>query len=80
MRFSIFYKSTSGACFSESARKMTQNGGRIVAIGSIFDMNVKAVSSELINLRSATSSKIGKFYGPRISDDFVALFFLEWLV
>ena len=41
MRFSIFYKSTSGVCFSESARKMTQNGGRVVAIGSIFDMNIK---------------------------------------
>ena len=24
-------------CFSESARKMTQNGGRAVATGSIFD-------------------------------------------
>ena len=41
MRFSIFYKSRSGACFSDSARKMTQNGGRVVAIGSIFDMNIK---------------------------------------
>ena len=38
MRFSIFYKSTSGVRFSESARKMTQNGGRIVAIGSIFEI------------------------------------------
>jgi len=37
MRFSIFYKSTSGVCFSESARKMMQNGGRDVAIGSISD-------------------------------------------
>ena len=42
MRFPIFCKSTSGVCFSDSARKMTQNGGRVVAIGSIFDMNVKA--------------------------------------
>ena len=42
MRFPIFCKSTSGVCFSDSARKMTQNGGRVVAIGSIFDMNIKA--------------------------------------
>ena len=40
MRFSIFDKSMSGVRFSESARKMTQNGGRVVAIWSIFDMNV----------------------------------------
>ena len=31
-RFSIFNKSMSGVRFSESARKMTQNGGRVVAI------------------------------------------------
>ena len=42
MRVSIFYKSTSGVCFSESARKMTQNGGRVVAIGSIFDKFINA--------------------------------------
>ena len=42
MRFSIFCKSASGVCFSDSARKMTQNGGRVVAIGWIFDMNIKA--------------------------------------
>ena len=29
-------------CFLESARKMMQNGGRVVPIGSIFDMNMKA--------------------------------------
>ena len=28
--------------FSEPARKMTQNGGRVVGIGSMFDMNIKA--------------------------------------
>ena len=40
MFFAFLYESTSGICFSESARKMTQNGGRVVAIGSIFDMNM----------------------------------------
>ena len=40
--FPIFFKSTSRVCFSDSARKMTQNGGRVVAIGWIFDMNIKA--------------------------------------
>ena len=39
--FRFSYKLTLGVLFSESARKMTQNGGRVVAIGSIFDMNVK---------------------------------------
>ena len=34
--FSIFYQSTSGVCFSESTRKMAQNGGRLVPIRSIF--------------------------------------------
>ena len=31
-----FHRFRLKVCFSESARKMTQNGGRIVAIGSIF--------------------------------------------
>ena len=36
-RFSIFDKSMSGVRFSEPVRKMTQNGGRVVAIWSIFE-------------------------------------------
>ena len=42
MRFSFFHKSMPGVRFSEPARKMMQNGDRVVAIGSIFDMNMKA--------------------------------------
>ena len=38
--FRVSYKLTLGMRFSEPARKMTQNGGRVVAIGSIFDMNM----------------------------------------
>ena len=51
IRFSIFYKSTSEVCFSDSARKMTQNGGRIVAIGSIFDDFIYAFFRFFINRR-----------------------------
>ena len=50
MLFSIFYKSTSGVCFSDSARKMTQSGGRVVAIGSIFDMKTKADVQNIKNM------------------------------
>ena len=34
--FDFCYTSTPGVCFSEPARKMTQNGGRIVVNGPIF--------------------------------------------
>ena len=35
--FRLRHKSTLRVCFSESACKIKQNGGRVVANGSIFD-------------------------------------------
>ena len=32
------------------ARKMMQNGGRVVAIGSIFDMNIKAYVRSMVKM------------------------------
>ena len=44
--FRVSYKSASGVCFSEPARKMTQNGGRVVPIGSMFDIFIMGCSQD----------------------------------
>ena len=50
-------------------------GGRVLAIGSIFCL-LFSVDIDVYVSRSASSIKIGKFYGPHILDDFVLLIFL----
>ena len=45
---SRFQRFTLKVCFSESARKMMQNGGRVVAIGSIFDV-IRSIFFHVLN-------------------------------
>ena len=56
-----FHKFRLKVCFSESARKMMQNGGRVVAIGSIFDILIYFCNLEDIR-KNGDQRRVGEVY------------------